>query len=71
MDRYYNLASDVLVDICCMRYVILYTYVINVFSSSGNYLASANKHSKIHGFVQVLYTQYVHLKVVVWCIEIY
>jgi len=42
MDRYYSLASDVLVDICCIRYVILYMDMLNVCSSSGNHSASAN-----------------------------
>jgi hypothetical protein len=42
MEGYYSLASDVLVDICCIRKVILYMNIINVFSSGGNYLASAN-----------------------------
>jgi len=42
MDRYYSLASDVLVDIYCIRKVILCMNIINVFSSNENYLASAN-----------------------------
>jgi len=59
MDRYYSIASDVLIDICCIRYVILYMNMINVCSSNGNYLARTNVSTPKLIVLYGLYTQYV------------